>query len=385
MFIFGTQDQIFALPYRWTPSLVVWELYDDNIYLVRKDQTSDFVTIIAPQFRISSTEGKVKQEFQYKAQYEWYSRAEELNTLKHFADLDWTARIKESGSLMLKDRFSFTPDSTEISSVGAVVPRGRAYGNDSSVGLHISRIDLSYQYAMRLFDDADLIDTQTHTFEERVALPLLSPREELTQSYRFRYFIEDSSTSLTSHTVGAGLLYHFSPTFRMGAEGGLVYWEASGDNSFQSKPTFGFNLGKDFKQLKLRFSFLKDIQTELQGEAEYTTKRTVFRMNYSKELTIGSGAIRGSVNQQTASASLQHTMGRRTAFSFEATYTTQKIPSGNLNRLVIYRGDARLTYALRSWLSVAIRDLYIRQDAVNPLVQEFARNQLYLGLTASMP
>jgi hypothetical protein len=392
LFISGTQDQTFAQPFRWASSVGVGQRYDDNIYLVRKDQTSDFVTLITPRFGISSTEGKANQDFQYRAQIERYESAEELNTVKHFGILNWTSRIKESGSLVLTDRFSFTPDSTDISSVGAVIPRGKAYGNESTVSIKIPWTNLSYQYDLRSYEAAELIDAQTHILEERLAVPLFSARQELTQIYRFRYFLQDGTAGLdsqnetwSSHNAGAGLQYYFSPTLLMGAEGGVVYWQNSGDSSSEFKPTFSFNLRKDFKHLKLSFSWMGDIEAQVRGNARYEMKRTVFTIDYSKYFTLYGGTTEGVVDRQVATIDLQHTMGRRTSFTLGTTFGTEKPIGASENQIVTLRESASLAYTFRPWLSGGIHYNYFRQDSNDPFAREFTRNQLYMVLTSSMP
>lgn len=380
----GTETLVSASPWRWTSSVTLSERYDDNLLLVPENEASDFVTILAPQLRVSSSSGEVPRYIQYRAQVERYTRSGELNTVKHFAELEWTARITKAATLTLTDHFSFTPDSTEITSVGVAVPRGDAYGNDSAVGLRFSVLDLSYQYGLREFEAHQLSDSESHILEERVALPL-TIRHVVTQSYRLRHFIEDGKATLRSHTVGAGLQYHFTTTFLIGAEGGIAYWRTSSDDSFRSGPMVGFNLDKSFKQLKLSFSYLKDFQSQWRGSVEYSLEKTVLRINYSKELTAGSGVLREAVNRQTASANLQQRISRRADLALTAGYTTNRPISGDQNRFKSYRGETSLSYVIRPWLKTSIQYNYFKQDSDGTAQPEFRRHQGMLSLTATMP
>ena len=376
---------VLGFPLKYTPSVSFSEYYDDNVFLVERDKSSDLVTVLAPQFRVSSTTREISSYMQYRAQVEQYSKSPDLNTTKHFADLDWTAQLTKSVGLNISDHFRFTPDSTEVSSVGVVVPRGEVYRNDSDIQLQIPRVHLSYQHSFQAFEEPSFVDSQSHNFGEQMALPL-SPRYAVTQSYRMRYFTTEGNVDLQSHTAGAGLQYRFSPTFLFGASGGIVSSRTSSEDSFQYKPAVGIRIEKAFKRLKLNLLYLDDIEPQWRGALNYSLKRTLFRLNYSKELTAGGGVFGSAVNRQTASASLQRTVGRWTEITLTANYSTHKLISDVQDRFESYRGGVSLTYPLlRPWLNGGLHYSYIRQDSDNPVEQEFTRNQGTFSLTGIIP
>ncbi len=373
-----------ASPWSWTPSLTLSERYDDNLFLTRENRSSDFVSILTPQLRVASPAGQSPRYIQYRAEIERYAKHSELNTVNHFSDLEWTSSLSKSAMLTLSDHFGFTSDSTEISTLGVAVPRGDAYSNISVMGLQLSWLVLSYQYGLQAFENASLSDSQSHTFDEQLALPL-SARYSFTQSYRMRYFVQDGGGDLRSHSMGTGLRSLITPTFTVGLEGGISYWRASTDNSFRTSPMGRLDLEKSFRDLKLSFSFLEDIQTQFRGSAQYSLRNTILRLEYSKELTVGGGAVRTSTNRQTASVNLQQNMTRRTNLTVMGGYGTSRPIHGEQDRFTSYRGGTDFDYVIRPWLRMGVQYSYLKQDADDITQREFRRHQGTVSLTATLP
>jgi hypothetical protein len=380
----GTENTVTASSLRLTPSLTFSELYDDNVFLVRENRTSDYVSIVEPQLRVSSSVGEISRSIQYRAQVERYAKTSGLNTVNHFSDLDWRTRLTKSTTLTVSDHFSFTSDSTEISTLGVAVPRGDVYSNASVVGLQLSRLALLYQYGLQGFEAAELSDNQSHTFQGQIGLPL-SAHYEFTQSYRLRYYVQDNQVDLRSHTVGTGLRYRLSPSFMIGLEGGVAYWRTSTDDSFRTGPMVRVDLEKSFRRLRLNFTYLEDIRTQFQGSVEYGLRRTVLRLNYSRELTAGGGVLKTATDRQTASVNLQQGISRRADLNLTAGYSTSRPIERNQDRFKSYRGAVAFSYVIRPWLRGAIRYNYFKQDSDDTAQQEFKRHQGILSLTFTMP
>ncbi len=380
----GTQTMVSASPWSWTPSLTLSERYDDNLFLVRENRSSDFVSILTPQLRVSSTVEQRPRYIQYRAEIQRYAKHSELNTVNHFSDLEWTSPLSKSALLTLTDHFGFSSDSTEISTLGVAVPRGDTYSNNSVIGLQLSWLVLSYQYGLQAFESASLNDSQSHTFDEQLTLPL-SARYSFTQSYRMRYFLQDGKADLRSHSMGTGLKSLITPTFTVGLEGGISYWRASTDNSFRTSPMGRLDLEKSFRNLKLSFSLLKDIQTQFRGSVEYSLRHTILRLDFSKELTAGGGVLGTATNHQEASVNLRQDITKRTNLTVMAGYGTSRPIHTEQDRFTSYRGETDFNYVIRPWLSMGIHYSYLKQDADSPAQQEFRRHQGTVSLTTTLP
>ena len=378
----------FSAPLRWGSSVSVTQEYDDNVFLSRADRTSDFITRLAPQFRVSSDADKMQWLIRYAPLSDWHVRRKELNTIKHFLDLGWSVPVTQGGVLSLSDHFGFTPDSTEISSVGVAVPRGDLYSNTAALQFQSSRLSLSYSNGFQAFKSAQLRDGLSHTVHEQAALPL-SNRYQLTQSYRMRYFLLDGEDNFRSHALGAGLKFQASRTFSMGAEAGGSYWRASTDDSFRTSGMYQVDLDQKFKDFSLGLSYLKDIRTQLRAKAGYRLRKGSVGASFSRDLAAGGGALGNTVDRQSADLRWTQSVGRRANLFLAAGYSTHKSISGAQSAFKAYRGSAGLTGTIRPWLNASMRYQYFKQlvsgGQVSPAAEEFTRNQGIFSLTAVMP
>jgi hypothetical protein len=200
-----------------------------------------------------------------------------------------------------------------------------------------------------------------------------------------RYFLQDGRADLRSHTAGTGLRSLISPTLTLGLEGGITYWRTSTDNSFRTSPMGRLDLEKSFRNLKLAFSFLKDIQTQFRGSAEYTLRHAILRLDYSKELTAGGGVLGTATNRQEASVNLQQNITKRTNLTVTGGYGTSRPIHTEQDQFTTYRGKIDFNYMIRPWLTMGVHYSYLKQDADNPTQQEFKRHQGTMSLTTTLP
>jgi polysaccharide export outer membrane protein len=375
---------------RLTASVTVSQRYDNNVFLAPQGEISDYIIRVTPELRISPSK-RTFGHLLYRAQLEQYKLNSDLNTLKHFGELELTPYQSTSTSLTLTDHFSYTPDSAEASPLGLVVPRGDVYTNDSTLRLQISRLNLNYRHGLQDYKVAGLTDTMSHKFEESVTLPLFW-REMLTQSYLLRYYLQNHDTALYSHTVGIGLRHYFTSTFWVGAEGGVAYWHTLNDAGFHSSPTMRYEVENrfDFKrpagQLRLHISYLDDIRAELVGGIDFSVQKTQFGLDYSKGLTVEGGVLDGLVDRQLAGIHLQQGIGKKTELGLAAGYGIYQSVSGSQDRFESYRGEVNLAYLIRPWLKTGVYYQYRQQVSNQGLsANEFRNNLTMVSVTTTIP
>lgn len=374
------QDNLHASTLRYRLSLAVSERFDDNPLLVQENRVSDYVTILEPQLRIASAKNR-DQYVQYRAQVERYARNSELNTVDHFAGLVWGIHLSKSIHLTLSDSFTFSSDSTDVTSLSVVVPRGNVYTNNSSVGLHTSSISLQYQQEFYGFEAAELNDSQSHTFLEEFA-QRLSVHYELRQSFLQRQFLLEDEVNLQSHTVGIELRYYFTSTSYVGLAGGVSRWRTSTSESFNTDPMIRLDLQRSFGRLQVGFSYLEDVDTQFKGSAEYELRRTTLRMQYSRRLTPGGGVFSTPTSSQTADMSIRRSISRKMDLALTSGYGIHKSLEDSQDRFDSYRGTVVFAYLIRPWLQVGVQYEYFQQ-ASEGLVpgEDFKRNQGMVTLT----
>lgn len=359
------------------------ERFDDNVFLVRDSRTYDFVTVVAPRVSLSPLAGPWTGSIQYSPRYEAYARTEDLTTLNHFADLDWTMSLSKAVTLDFSDHFAATPDSTAVSTIGVAVPRGDVFANDATVRFGFPHLDLSYSNYVQAFESADLSDSLSHTADERLAFPFL-PRLEFTQRYGLRYFTQDGEVAFRSHTAGAGARYRRA-TFSLGFETGATYWRGSAEDSFQLDPMYRVELMKSFRQFRGEFSWLRDFQDQFSGALEYAGRKTTIRAGLTRALAAGGGVLGGAADSRGATLFVGRTLGPNLRASLSGEYRITKIVDAP-DRFDSTIAGVGLSYQLDDWLSADLSYLYYRQNASGvPVGQEFLRNLGTVSLTATLP
>ena len=378
-----------------TPSLDVSGRYDDNILFDRDGEDSDMIAILAPGLLLNSSHKTLSGSLGYRAVLESYGDNDDLNEVKHFADLDWTVHLSEKTSFTLKDRFSLTTDSTEFPTVTVAVPRGDAYANDLTANIDIPGLGLTYSQENRNYDLSPLQDGVSRKFEEHLAL-LLSPRQSLTQSYRLKFYRlrpqDDYMTVFGSHTAGIGLRHHFSRNSFMGLEGGVSHWRDISDESFRSEGMVRldiearFPLNQSSGPYRVILSYQEDVESQWLAAVDYTVKGTAFGVRYDRELILGSGLLVRAVTREGAGVQFGQTMGENADFNLTATYAQYESISGDLPRFTTYHGNVGFGYAFRPWLKGEIGYNFFIQNSKNSSgLNEFARNQATVGIAAALP
>jgi hypothetical protein len=388
------QDHPLSPSFRLSPSGTIAKLYDDNIFFSRNGKEADVITNLAPGLRLITTAKMLSGSLEYRPIFEYFDDHKDLNTVKHFADLDWTAHLSEKSSLTLEDHFRFTTDSTEFPSVTLAVPRGDAYANNLTAGIKIQKVGFSYDQEDQYFDLAPLVDGVSRKFEEQVVLPL-SDHQSLTQSYRLRLYRlkpqNDFTTVFRSHTAGIGLQHDFSRGSFVGLEGGIAYWRDISDEAFRSQGRVRLRIETQFpsnlssERFKAILSYERDVVSQWLAELNYIAKGTTFGIHYFRELILGSGILAQAVVREGAGIQLKQTIGEHTDLNLTATSGQYKSLGGDL-MFTTYNGSVGFSYIFQAWLRGEAGYNFFVQDSRNVAgLFEFARNQATVGITALLP
>ncbi len=388
------QDHPSSPSFRLSPSGTIAKLYDDNIFFARNGKDTDIITTLTPGLGLTISTKTLDGSLRYRSIFEYFEDNKDLNTVKHFADLDWTTHLSEKSALTLEDHFRFTTDSTEFPTVTVAVPRGDAYANNLTAGIKIPAVGFSYRQEDQYFDLAPLVDGVSRKFEEQMALPL-SDHQSLTQSYRLRFYRlkpqNDFTTVFRSHTAGIGLRHYFSQGSFVGLEGGIAYWRDISDETFRSEGMVRLHIETQFPsdqssgQFKAILSYEEDVVSQWLAELDYVMKETTFGVHYSRELILGSGILAQTVAREGAGVQLKQTMGEHTDLNLAAIYAQYK-SMGNDLLFTTYNGSVGFSYAFQSWLKGELGYNFFIQDSRNLAgLFEFARNQATVGITALLP
>jgi len=390
------QESQAGLSFQLIPSLAALKKYDDNPTFVKDSKEPDIVTALEPGLQFAVSSSVLTGNLNYRALLDYYEQEPDLNTAKHFADLDWTVHLSEIMSLTMEDHFSYTLDSTEYHSVGVAVPRGEGlYANELDVGFNLSEFDLSYYQGDQHYDSLPFLDSVARRLEEHFAFPLL-PQLKATQSYRLRLYRQWDLTKyrrvFESHTAGIGLRYYLSSTFFAGLEGGIAHWESLTDDAFRSEGMVRFDvqnqieLGKSLGHLDLKLSYLEDVESQLLAALDFRFLGTTLGVNLSRELILGGGLLVGAVTRQGAGIQWVQAIGEKNEISLGAAYAEFESINGNIPQFKTYLGEVGISSSMAPWLKGQIGYTFFIQDSSGfSGLHEFVRNQGTVSLTALVP
>ena len=172
----------------------------------------------------------------------------------------------------------------------------------------------------------------------------------------------------------------------------MARWRAVTDESFKIKAMLRFeienqlNFEKPSSQLKLSFSYLEDIESQWLAAMDYSLKSTAFRIDFSRELILGSGLLVHTVARRAAGVQLAQAFGQKADLTLKGTYAAYQSIDGDHPRFKTYRGEAGFNYAIVPWLKARVGYSFFIQDSWKfGGLHEFARNQATLSLTGEIP
>lgn len=89
-----------------TPSMSVSEVYDDNIFLEQKHETSDYITTVSPGLSLALVKQYTRLELAYAPTFVWYKDEDDNNTTRHEATLSLAQQLGRYLSFEVTDTFN---------------------------------------------------------------------------------------------------------------------------------------------------------------------------------------------------------------------------------------------------------------------------------------
>jgi hypothetical protein len=88
-----------------TPSLLVRETYDDNIYLEPTDEQSDYITAVSPSLNLRLLAEDTHLELLYAPTFVWYSNEDQNDTVRHSGTATFSHDLTQFVTFDLSDTF----------------------------------------------------------------------------------------------------------------------------------------------------------------------------------------------------------------------------------------------------------------------------------------
>lgn len=235
--VLGPQELLSPRPARFTftPTITLFEEYNDNVLLDNSHRRSDWITAIAPGFSFDLRSDTYRLAFAYDFVAELYSRESKFDDAfsRQSGNLDARYRAGKQVTLTLADTFINSLDTSAISTTGIATGRSRSWSNTVIPGaaweidpLWTARIFGTYttlRYERRGLVDSDIYHL-TPSIERRLTETVIG-----VLAYEFGDFDVQREPNVVTHTPRVGARYRLTrtlsgslsagPTFEVSADG----------------------------------------------------------------------------------------------------------------------------------------------------------------------
>jgi len=193
-------------PITLTPTIAVFEEYNDNLFLNNSNRRSDWITAIAPAFTLTGESETYKLTAGYSFAVEEYARETSLNEVfdrQNFL-LGGLYRASPRLTLTLTDSYIASVNTNLVSPSGVATGRTRAWSNAVTSGAvwqvtPVTTLRLSGAYVAQRFEQQNLDGSDVYSARGTVERRL-TPRLSGTAGYEIAYLDVERQRPVTTHT-----------------------------------------------------------------------------------------------------------------------------------------------------------------------------------------
>ncbi|MDP2645662.1 MAG: outer membrane beta-barrel protein [Desulfobacterales bacterium] len=218
------------------PMITIEQVYDDNLFLDKNNQQSDFITTASPGISIKGTTGNSSVDIVYSPTFVKYNEFKENDTVRHNAAIQLKQQLGTYLGLTLNDTYFKTEESIEpegLSQIQTVRRTRKAYQRNAA------GIAMDYQFGANdslsigydheyLKNDDPALDDFTGEGPRGLISYWFNPHNGMELSYGFRqntYTRDDGSPpsdDFDAHEASARYNYRFDPNTLFNIKYGLA-------------------------------------------------------------------------------------------------------------------------------------------------------------------
>ena len=351
-------------PLTFTPSVSVFEEYNDNVFLDNRDRRSDWITGIAPGFALALQSEAYKLRVGYNFTAELYARESRLNEVfdRQNLYLDGTYRVAKELTLSLTDYFIEDVNTNLVSASGLATGRSRAWNNAVTPGVvwepsPVWTLRFSGTYELQRFDERTLADSDVYRLRG-AAERRLTGRLTGMAGYEFGFFDIAHEPSVVTHTPWLGARYRFTPTLTGSVSAGPTVTVEEGGST---------RLGPAVRaELRQQFSL---------GSASFGYDRTVTT----------AGGLGGTIDNDSVTALLRiQKLARGLTVDFAPRYTHARSADGRIDAHT-WNVALRSAYQATTWLSVYLGYAFFEQRSSTGGAGDIDQNRVSFGVQIGYP
>ncbi|MBI2157831.1 MAG: hypothetical protein HYU26_13155 [Candidatus Rokubacteria bacterium] len=239
-------------PFTFTPTVTLFEEYNDNVFLDNANRQADWITGAAPGFTLDLQGGTYRLAAAYNAVAETYARLTRLNGTfdRQSGVLESMYRPARAVTLTLADTYIRSVETSLVSASGIATGRVRSWANVVTPGA-VWELDprwtlrLTGTYTAERFDGPDLVDSDIYRLTPTVERKL-SERITATAGYETGYVVVRREPGLLTHAALLGVVYRLGPTLTGSLRAGPTF-ELREDGRDRVAPSIRADLRQAFQ------------------------------------------------------------------------------------------------------------------------------------------
>ncbi|MBI4638146.1 MAG: hypothetical protein HY727_17560 [Candidatus Rokubacteria bacterium] len=355
-----------------TPTVAVFEEYNDNILLNNLARRSDWVTGVTPGFTLAIEGGTYRLAGGYSFTAEAYARESSLSEVfsRQNLSLDGAYHPSRLLTLTLTDSFVASVNTNLVAPTSVATGRSRAWSNTVTPGAvwqltPVTTLHLSGTHVAQRFERSDLAESDDYRASGALERRLTS-RLSGTAGYQLAYLDVEGEPGVTTHTPRLGALYRFTETLTGFASAG---------------PTFELGEGG-------RDRVTPAATASLRQELSFGS----VAVDYDRAIGTA-GGLGGTTDNEMVGGLLRiTTVWKGLALELGPRYTSARSDDGRIDVRTLTL-ILRSSYRLTTWMSVFAGYSFFQQRSAStsvsgsglPLAGDIDQNRMSIGLQVGYP
>lgn len=205
-------------PFTLTPTVTLFEEYNDNVFLDNANRRADWITGAAPGLTLDLRGDTYRLAAGYDVVAETHARLQRLGGTfdRQNGVLESRYRPARRVTLTLADTYLRSVETNLVSASGIATGRARSWSNAATPGAAWEldprwTLRLTGAYTAERFDRPDLVDSDIYRLTPAVERKL-SERLTASAGYEAGYLAVRREPGLLTHTALLGVVYRLGPT-----------------------------------------------------------------------------------------------------------------------------------------------------------------------------
>jgi hypothetical protein len=393
---------------KFTPSISVWEQYSDNLDLVPKNKSNDFITTVYPGLKFSANETKYGMDLDYHLGLIFYAKNTDRNYISHDGTMNAWYTFGRNLTFRVREYLVRSEEPREQEFIPGALPGQYLLGTQRARAIYIRNVfepSIDYRFGR---DNHILFNYQSNIYNNQNPLfqdsreDFLNPkfiywfdiRNGISLEYGLTFGDFSRSSNLTGHMGTGRYTYRFNPRTSIFGE----YTFLRRDFRFLTedydvhRPSFG--ISHEFSPTlsgKVQLGYFWQVPTKasttggiyydasLSQRTKRTTYTILFQGGYNEDYFTAENL--GFSKYHRVIGTISHQLRERMTVALSGSFERAKYGQGERDNIWGVTGDA--SYRVFKWLTVSLEASH-RQNLSNIEGREYKENRGLFKVTGSL-